>query len=297
MPTQLNVTVLYVAYPAPTAAGDWFILVTDAGKCKGKMPWRPAAQESLTLTGEWVAYQGQREFAFASARLNIPVHPRDQLHYVCARTPGLGPAAESQLWETLGEAWQTAQPGTVPRLRGRTFEEFRVQVEAMAAKGEEMRAVATLVGKGCTENMAARAWATWGAATLGIVHADPFRLADLDGYSFRDVDGGVRRAYGIEDADARRIRAGTLYALRQLTDAGDTLITWDALHDQAVDLLRGYSDEIAACTEALFADGFVRPFEACGSVALAADFEAERSVWEWVRGAKVSAESSGNSEN
>jgi exodeoxyribonuclease V alpha subunit len=281
---EIAVTVTRVAYPPSTATTDWYILVTDHGTAKGKMAWRPSDGEALILQGEYTTYQGQREFAFSSARLNVPVHPRDQLHYVATRTPGLGPSAETQLWETLGEAWQTAQPGAVPRLRGKTYENFKLQIESLSTKCEEMRVVAVLVGKGCTENMAGRAWATWKEETLGIVNSDPYRLADLENYGFRDVDGDIRRAYGIGDDDLRRIKAATLYALRLLTNAGDTLIEWDTLYQQATGLLHGYADEIAECVAGLFEDGSVKAFEGCGGVALAADWKAEKEIWDWVNG-------------
>jgi exodeoxyribonuclease V alpha subunit len=285
MPT-FNVTVQRVIFPPPTAITDggeaWYILETDIGKCKGKMPWRPRDRERLILSGEWTVYQGNREVAFSGAAIDVPANPRDQLHYVCERTSGLGPAAEALIWQTAGAAWQAIAPGAVPRLHGRLYEEFRLQIEAMNQKSVEAGAVASLMGKGCTMNMACKAWSKWGVATLGVVQADPFRLAELDGYSFRDVDQKVRTHYGIGDDDKRRIRAGVLYSLRRLTDPGDTVVAWDDLYKQACGVLCGYADLVSECTGELFGEGAIRAFGEDGhGVALAGDFECEKRVWEW----------------
>jgi exodeoxyribonuclease V alpha subunit len=289
MPT-LNATVQRVAYPPPTTVTDggeaWMILITSAGVCKGKMPWRPQIGEQLILQGEYSVYKGEREFAFSGASIDVPANPRDQLRYVCTRTPGLGPAAEALIWQHSGANWTNIPPGAVPRLNGKLHAEFMLQIEAMTQKSQEAATVAALMGKGCTMNLACKAWSKWGVSTLGVVNADPFRLAELDGYSFRDVDLRVRAQYGISDDDKRRIRAGVLYSLRRLTDAGDTVVTWDALYRQACGVLCGFSDLISECAGELFQEGAIRAFGENGEgVALASDYAAEESIWMWVESA------------
>ena len=290
MPT-LSITVNRVCYPPSTSDPDaWYILDTSQGTCKGRMAWRPQDREALILEGEWAVYKGNREFAFSAARIDIPVDPRDQLRYVCARTTGAGPALEELIWAHAGDGWLDIAEGAVPRLHGKLFANFRLQCESIVAKSEEAKVVAALMGKGATMNMAVKAWAAWESETLGVVNADPYRLAELDGYSFRDVDGDIRRAYGIGDADPRRIKAAVVYALRRLTDAGDTLVDWADLYQQSTGLLHGYAAEVSDCTAALFEDGTLRAFAGCGGVALAADWRAETEIWEWVTGAKQQQE-------
>ena len=245
----------------------------------------PRTAEALTLDGEWTTYKGQREFAFKTARLDLPTNPRDALRYVCARTTGLGPAAESLIWAHAGERWQEIQPGDVPRLSGKVYESFRLQCESLTSKSEESRVVAALMGKGATMNLACKAWGMWQDETLGVVTSNPYRLAELEGYSFRDIDGDIRRGYGITDSDARRIKAAVIYSLRQLTARGDTVALWDELYRQATGLLGGYEREITECTRALFEDGTLKAFKDMAGVALAADWRAECDVWEWVVGA------------
>jgi len=288
----LSVTVQRVAWPPSTDASEsatWYILCTSHGTAKGRMPWRPQENEQLVLEGDYAVYKGDREFAFTSARLDVPTDPRDMLRYVCTRTKGLGPAAESLIWQHSGAAWQDIQPGAVPRLAGRVYENFKLQVETLCQKTEESRVVATLMGKGATQNMACKAWAMWKGETLGIVHSDPFRLAELDNYGFRDVDNAIRRAYGITDDDKRRIRAGVVYALRRLTDAGDTVVGWDELYRQACGLLGGYADLISDVAGELFEDNTLKAFPKSEGVSLAGDWKAECAIWEFVEQHKEKA--------
>ncbi|MCK9519967.1 MAG: hypothetical protein M0R74_13220 [Dehalococcoidia bacterium] len=280
---QLNVTIQRVAYPPATADADaWYILITDAGAAKGRMAWRPQEGEALILEGEYATYKGEKEFSFKSARLNVPTNPRDQLHYVCARTPGMGPAMEQLIWDAAGTDWANIQPGAVQRLSGKIYSNFQLQIESLREKSEEAAVVAALMGRGATMNMACAAWEQWKAETLGVVNADPYRLAELPNYGFRDVDNKIRREYGIGDDDKRRIRAAVIYALRRLTDAGDTLVAWDALYQQACGMLGGYADEISDCASELFAEGTLKAFPGCEGVALAADWRAESDIWNFV---------------
>ena len=280
---QLNVVVTRVAYPQATAdAQSWYILITDGGVCKGKMAWRPREQESLILDGEWAMYKGSKEFAFKTARLNVPTDPCDQLHYVCMRTPGAGAALESLIWDAAGEDWMSIEAGAVARLNGKLFANFQLQLESLREKGEESRVVAALIGKGATMNMACAAWEQWGADTLGVVNADCYRLAELANYGFRDVDTEIRKAYGIADADTRRIKAAVIFTLRRLTDAGDTLVEWRELYRHTLGMLGGHEGLITNCTSALFEDGTLKAFPDSGGVSLAADWRAEKDVWDFI---------------
>jgi len=282
MPT-LSITVQRVAYPPQTADPDsWYILITDHGTAKGRIAWRPQEREQLTLEGEWAIYKGDREFSFQSARLDLPTQPRDQLRYVCNRTKGLGSAAEELIWSTKGDNWRDIESGEIPRVSGKIYENFMLQVEGLVNKGEESRVVAALMGKGATINMAQAAWVKWENDTLGVVNSDCYRLAELDGYGFRDVDIKIRPAYDIADDDPRRIRAGIVYSLRRLTDRGDTVVDWDVLYQQAMGLLGGFSELIGELTGEMFEDGTLRAFADSGGVALVADFKAESDVWNWI---------------
>jgi hypothetical protein len=284
MPTTVNVTVERILYPAATVKdANWYLLKTNHGIAVGTLAWRPQEHEALILEGEWGARNGERQFKFTSARIDIPVAPRDQLHYCVVRTLGMGPALESMIWERFGDNWRNIKPGDIARLSGRAYEEFQRQIEAMAGKSEEAGVIATLMGKGCTTNMAYAAWTLWKGGTMGVVNADCYRLSELSGYSFKDVDTKIRKNYDIKDDDKRRIRAAVIYSLRKLTDAGDTVVLWENLFKQAVGMLGGYAEMVSECTSELFEEGALKGFAESGSVSLAQDWKAESAIWDFVQ--------------
>lgn len=282
--TTINVVVERVLYPPPTVKdANWFLLKTNHGIAKGSLAWRPQDREALIMEGDWCAHNGERQFKFSAARIDMPIHPRDQLHYCVSRTIGMGPAIEGLIWDRFGEKWRDIKPGDVSRLSGRVYEEFMLQIKSMEGKSVEAGVVATLMGKGCTTNMAYAAWEMWRGDAIGVVNADCYRLSELSGYSFKDVDTKIRKHFNIGDDDKRRIRAAVVYSLRRLTDAGDTVVLWEDLFKQAVGMLGGYADMVSECTAELFADGSLKAFPESARISLAQDWNAENSIWDFVQ--------------
>jgi exodeoxyribonuclease V alpha subunit len=282
---DLAVTVTRICFPPATdSTAAWYVLLTDQGKAKGKMAWRPRDGEALVLSGEWAVYQGQREFAFNGARLNVPTNPKDQLHYVVERTSGMGDALETAIWQRYGVAWQTVPPGVIPRFGGALFERFRLQVEALSQNAAQAAVVAALEARGATVNMAQAAWEKWKEETLGVVNADPFRLAELDGYGFSHVDRGIRQSYGIADADPRRVKAAVVHSLRRMTDGGATVVSWEDLFASACAMLGGLDDLVFEAAKELLQAGTLKGFPGSGCIALGSDYRAECDVWNFVTG-------------
>ena len=280
---NLNITVSRVAYPPATSDGDWYILIAKKhGACKGKMAWRPKEGDTLALDGEWSSYRGEREFKFKSASLDVPANSQDQLHYVCTRTVGLGPAMEQVIWSEVGEDWQNIKPGQIKRMTGKIYEEFRLQLLSLENDQEHVKCVAWLMGKGATMNMASAAFEKWKAETIGVVSADCYRLAELAGYGFQVVDKAVRIAFEIGDNDERRIKAGVIYSLRRLTDDGSTIVTWEDLLKKACGTLGGYDALVVDATKALFAAGELKGFSETQGISLKVDYDAELAILNYV---------------
>ena len=279
----LPITVERVLFPkADDTDGSWYLLATNRGICKGAMAWRPNPYSNLILDGEWVAHRGERQFAFGSAMLDIPTDPRAQLHYVCQRTQGIGPSLEIRIWESAGVDWKSIESGAIPRLKGAIYEEFRIQILSLENDGVQADVMAWLISKGATQLMAASAWERWKTETTGVVTENPYQLADLPNRSFRDVDGDIRKAFEIGDADENRIRAAITYSLRKMTDSGSTVIAWSELKSQTVALLGGHGDLVTECTRGLFADGTLKGFSGSESVALGRDYRDEMDILDYV---------------
>lgn len=282
---ELAVTVARVCFPAETVEdATWFILETDRGTCKGSMNWRPRVKERLRLRGRFGMYQGKREFKFTSAALNMPTDPRSLLHYVCEMASGIGPAMETQIWETLGTNWADLKDTDVPRIKGARYESFRKALELVQQDQGKGQVIAGLLQAGATMNLATAAFQKWGEETLGVVQADPYRLAELPNYGFTHVDGDIRRYYGIEDADLRRIRAAVVYVLRQITSSGSTVVTWSELLNSCINALGGMSDLISQSVSDMFAEGTLKGFTQSQSIALAADYKNEFAIWRFLTG-------------
>ena len=284
---RLNCTVERVAYPPATQKdANWFILVTDRGTAKGKMPWRPKDGDALVLDGEWTTYRGEKKFKFNSAMIDIPESPKDQLHYVVTRTIGLGPAMESIIWDRAGEAWKDIGPDEVPKLKGRVYEEFRNQIKLLDQDRDKVQAIAFLMGKRCSQNMACAAWERWERETLGVVNNNPYQLAELHGYGFKHVDTEIRVKFGIGDSDPRRVKAAVVYSLRMLTDSGSTVVEWREIMTKCMGYLGGMASLIVECTREMFADGTLYAFPEIQSVSLRSDYDDERVIWDFVTGEK-----------
>ena len=280
---ELAVKIVRVCFPPETESGaSWFILQTDKGTCKGKLAWRPKENETLILFGERTTYRGSPEFSFDGGRLDIPADMHAQLVYVCERTSGMGTAIQDQLWQKYGANWKLATPGSLPRFGGALYERFRLQCESLAQNQAQAEVVGSLIDKGCTPLQAQKAWDAWKTETIGVVNADPFRLAELERVSFKDVDTKIRQAYGITDNDPRRIKTAVVHTLRKLTETGSTVCSWEQLFSNACAALGGYDDLVHAATMELLKCGTLKCFPDAGMICLASDYRSENDIWEYV---------------
>ena len=280
---ELDVVVERVLYPAETVKdANWFILKTSMGICKGNVSWRPREGERLKLSGQWGEWQGKSEFKFKAAALNIPTDSRGLLHFVCEIASGIGANMEAQIWELKGDAWSDVQDGEVPRLKGRTYNNFVDAIQRCEADREKGGAIAALLEAGCSMKLAVTAYDKWGKSTMGVVTDNPYRLAELPNFGFKTVDEEIRQHFGILDNDPKRISAAVIYVLRQLTDGGSTLVPWHSLNGSCLNKLGGYQELILTCVSQMFADGTLRGFHNSGNVALASDYYNETQIWDYI---------------
>ena len=261
------------------------IVATDKGVIKGDISWRPKPDERLLLEGERSAYQGRPEFKFKSARAYVPVSSKDQLVYICETTLGFGKSMETKIWDTWGELWMDKlEPGIIKTLNGEKYHRLLDSIDEFARKKEESETVTWLMGHGATVNMAQAAWTAWNKQAVGIVKSDCYRLVDLPHYGFANVDNSMRHAFQIGDTDPRRIKAAVLYAMKQQTDDGSTIVNWMPLRNAALDIIGGTHLQILSdCIREMFEEGVLIPFKATMDLATFRDFEHATTIWEFVR--------------
>lgn len=284
---ELRVKVNRVCYPPEGTEHDgnvWCIIDTDKGTCKGKICWRPTAGEQLKLDGKRTTYQGRSEFQFTAAMQDVPVTARDQLRYVAERTDGIGPKMEEEIWLTWGEDWMSdVASGVIPRLSGKNYDQFRMGIDAFVLERDKSESIAWLMGKGATILLAQTAWEEWKKTAITVVNTNCYALADLPNFGFQTVDASMRFEFGITDQDPRRIKAATVYAMKQLTDQGSTIVTWNELNHKCTEILKGvYTELVSACVREMFESGVLRAFSETSSIALGRDYENEMAIWDFV---------------
>lgn len=270
--------------------GDWTFFRADLGEdgsgasviCKGNIPWEIQEQDVLSLRGDYRPYKGERHFVFQSVKVVLPLEERAQLHYVAERTSGIGPAMEQAIWDAKKEAWRDVTSSDVKKLTPAILEELKKQIKKMDADKEKAKTIAFLEDKGCTPNMAGAAWERWKEKTVGMVNSDCYCLATLSGFSFKTVDGKIRHAFGIADADPRRLKAAILYAMQQAGENGDTAIS----AYKHFDLMREILPEIGCSlivetVHSLIEEG--KLFLLGDFLATAENYSREKSIFEKVR--------------
>lgn len=281
---ELRCQIKKVPFHKESKSGHWCILVTDAGTAKGECRWVPRPGEQLRLQGSWTTYQGQKEFKFTTALPDIPENPRAQLHYVCHCATGFGPALEQAIWDTYGEQWKHIEPGEV---KGVSDAKYRAFVDAMCAmdKSQDYIELMTwMLSVGATQKMADAAWERWEGEAIAIVHDDPYKLAMLPNYGFKDADR-LRSHFGIEDNDDRRIRAAISYVILRAAQQGDTAVSWDNLVMEFKVLIStapAMVDQLVRVSRSMLnGEGALAGWPETRMVAMRSAYEDEKAIWRY----------------
>ena len=190
--------------------------------------------EHLELTGQWTEHKRHgRQFKAELAQFVRPKHTLGILRYL-----------SSGLVKGIGE--KTAQK-IVERFQERTFEildhfpERLTEVESIGAKkskaiqkvwseNKRHRDVELLLNTyGLGPSMIAKILRRYGDQTQSILQQQPYRLAtDIAGVGFVTADRIAQRM-GIEADSLERIKAATVYVLRQAEDHGHCFLTSEQL--------------------------------------------------------------------
>ena len=283
MKEKITAKVSEVVFPRPGKEGNWYILRTGAGVCKGTISWRPSVGEMLTLCGAWTTYQGNREFKFSEAEFYAPTDERAQLQYAVELTKGLGDVAAQKIWDALGENWRDISEDN-KLVRPAQLNAFRETIDRLRTEKEKTDTCAWLMGMGATRLMAESAWSKWKSRSVGIVRNNCYALCELPRYGFKIVDERFRPNFDITDKDPRRIRSALLYAVGQLTERGDTIFPWQDVEDAVLRLLGYAGRALAMCAAEMLEDGELSAMAEKGMVCRAADFNNDKLIWEYANG-------------
>lgn len=262
----------------------WCMLKTDKGIVKGMLKWAPAEGNLLILSGEHAAYQGEKHFQFKTAKISVPVNPLAQLKYVCERAKGIGPELTASIWEARGEDWRNLKRGEIKGMRDATYNYFKEQIKAFKADKEKAETISYLEGKGASTALASAAWEVWQANAVGIVNSNCYQLSALANFGFNDVDNKIRQNFGIGDEDPRRIRAATIYAIKQLVKNGSTVVNWFVHEARIRELLPEVAPLlITDSVMDMVKRGEIKAFPKYQVGALAGDYTAELCIYNFVK--------------
>lgn len=277
-----------VVYPKPEAYVEgpcFYILRTDVGSVKGKLNHVPAIGERFNLEGKWEVskWNGSMEFSFFHASAYLPTDERAMLKYACEMTCGLGPTLEEKIWEAKGDNWrEVSEADGIRGLSPNKLCQLQSTIEMLNNHKEQTEAIAWLMSIGLTVKMAESAWDKWQKKTVTLVKEDCYILAKLPNYGFSDVDQHVRRHFGIERNDTRRVRSCLKYYLAQLTQE-NTICSWQMLYDKVSKAIDADPVVIGNECRALFDTGKFVAFPKTGMISSERDFAAETAILKFVR--------------
>tara|TARA_R110000822_G_scaffold113667_4_gene244900 strand:- start:1619 stop:2476 length:858 start_codon:yes stop_codon:yes gene_type:complete len=282
--TEIRAQVTRVNYHKESRSGFWCIIKTDAGTAKGEIRWVPQNGERIKFRGSWSTYQGERQFKFTFAMPDIPDNPRAQLHYVCHMAKGIGDSIEEKIWQTYNEEWKHIEPDVISGMSTTKFKSFMEAMSMLDKSQDYVEALTWLLSIGATHNLADVAFEKWGEETIGVVNQDPYQLASLPNYGFKDADK-LREKFGIGDDDDRRIAAVIRYLIGQAMSNGDTATHWKDIQDGFVELLG--RDKVALLVKTIgkmmYETKELHGWSDTKMISLMDAYDNERMVWEWTQ--------------
>ena len=260
---------------------EWSIIKTNIGTCKGVIPWVPVLGDLLRLEGRWEisSFSGSREFSFKAVMPDLPEDTQALLAYAVSITKGMGAAAELYLWETYGDKWKTVQEPVIPRITEETLFNWQDTLRRLDEHKAKSAIIAALMAKGCTLNMSAAAYEEWKEQAFARISQDPYMLSELPHYGFTHVDESIRKNFGIEDNDPRRLDSAVIYVLKRSCDGGNTITDVVDVKTELVKICPDCSDRIEESFSRLVQAGKISVF-APTAVCLMEDWNQETAIWQ-----------------
>jgi exodeoxyribonuclease V alpha subunit len=205
-----------------------------------------AAGESLVVAG--AVEQHPRygwQFAVESFHSALPQTAEGVALWLRRRVPGIGPTFARAIVDHFGAEQVFAEldrdPEQLREVRtkaGRAISRRAIEraVEAWREVAAIREVEAFLFAHGIGAGLAARLVRTYGAAVIGVLEEDPYRLTEVPRIGFRVADR-VARSLGIELDAPQRLRAGLLFALAEAAADGNVFLPLPELWRLAAGLL------------------------------------------------------------
>src|SRR4051812_7786557 len=223
-----------VARVDPGRGGD---LVTVVGSLLGAQPG-----ETLRLRGRWGAHpQYGRQFQVEDYATVLPATVQGIRRYLgSGLVKGIGPRLAERIVDHFGaDALRVIEeePGRLVEVPNLGPKRTRLITEAWEQQ-KAIKEVMVFLGVGVSTSLAVRIYKQYGDASIGVVRAEPYRLAaEVWGIGFRTADA-IAAAVGIPHDSPQRIKAGLQFVLSEATGAGHCFLPEPELLAQAVEILQ-----------------------------------------------------------
>ena len=203
----------------------------------------PVPGETLHLKGAWTVHPGFGEqFKVESYETSTPATVFGIRKYLgSGLIKGIGPVMAERMVKRFGKETleiiehQSARLTEIPGIGQKRV----AMIQKAWAEQREIRDVMIfLQSHGVSSGYAAKIFKAYGKDSISIVKANPFRLAmDIFGIGFITADG-IAEKLGFEKTSGKRIAAGIIYVLNQLSEEGHVYIPLNILLDKCAEILQ-----------------------------------------------------------
>jgi len=241
-----------------------------------------AAGEAVELLGDWVEHPRYgRQLKVVQVRPVAPTSLAGLERYLgSGLISGVGPAIAGRIVAHFGVATAPVLDHEPERLRevaGVGAARAEAIIQAWQSQQAARAALIWLQGHGVSPRLAAKIYEAYGAQTIALVQADPYRLEqNIPGVGFLTADR-IAQALGVPHDAPARVAAGMSYALEVAGQEGHVYLPFGQLVWRAANLLGvdvGFASEML--TQRLLAgDGLVEEFIPAPN----AEQEPERAVY------------------
>ena len=199
--------------------------------------------ENLSLEGDFVNNSKYGiQFAFTSYEIILPTSLAGIERYLSSGLiKGVGPVTAKNIVQTFKE--QTfdiieMSPSSLAQIKNISIKKALEIGEKFKELKKMQNSIMFLQKYNISTNMAMKIYEFYGANTINVVKANPYRLVeDIDGIGFMSADR-IAKSIGIPQESEFRIRAGLLYTMLSSTEkTGNTFLPKKMLESQSLALL------------------------------------------------------------
>lgn len=231
--------------------------------CKGHLkPSLIGMRLKLDGFAEWNKDRGEWQLVFKKCEVMSTQTREGMIKYLTEEGPNIGETRAEHLVDAFGtddnliEVLAEKPQLVCEKIKGMTPTRAEELSAWAKAEKENAKFKKELYGLQLTHYLITKLFSKYGKTTAEVLRTDPFRVADeVDGIGFKTASR-IADAVGISGADPRRLRAGVIYTLGELHDAGGhTCIAWDTLVEAAIENLTVGKDKIITTIKELRKEG------------------------------------------